>query len=291
MTVLTAGLRDISDSFDVAVLDQYGVLHNGFEPYDSANDALGFLKKSGKPVVVLSNSGKRAQLNKDRIRQLGVRLSPNSHVATSGETCWQDFESGELVFSPTGRQLVHPIEAWEGDALIWATGNSRIEIVPELDRADVLLVMGMPEPKKADSLHSVLEQACRRRLPMICTNPDKMSPGQDSNLPSPGTIADRYEALGGRVIWYGKPYPRLFEAVGNRFPDVEPERFLMVGDSMEHDVAGARNVGWSTALVRGGIHRDEFKTATDGDSILAGLGQLAARYGGVTPDYSLAALR
>ena len=76
MTVLAARLRDIADSFDVAVLDQYGVLHDGSEPYGSANDALGFLKKSGKPVVILSNSGKRGAAQQGSHQAIGCEAEP-----------------------------------------------------------------------------------------------------------------------------------------------------------------------------------------------------------------------
>ena len=291
MTVLTDCLRDIEQRFDVAVLDQYGVLHNGIEPYPFANAALDFLKDSGKAFAILSNSGKRAELNKDRICRLGVRLDRNCLVETSGEACWRDLDAAELVVSPGNRKTAFPVETKVGDAKGWAAGNRHIEIVSNLDRADAVLLMGMPEPERLDDVFNMFERAIVQNLPLICTNPDRLSTGRNGTLPSPGILADRFGELGGRVIWYGKPHPRVFEVVRDRFPDVDPRRILMIGDSMEHDIAGAKRAGWSTAFVRGGIHADEFRHAPGNDSILATLQQLANRSDCFAPDFSLPELR
>jgi putative hydrolase of the HAD superfamily len=63
------------------------------------------------------------------------------------------------------------------------------------------------------------------------------------------------------VVWASayagcnKPHPASFHQALARLPSAEvaPDRPLYVGDSYEHDVAGARNAGWDVALVdRGG---------------------------------------
>lgn len=291
MTVLAGCLEEIGDRFDVAVLDQYGVLHNGTEPYPFANAALDYLKEAGKPTVILSNSGRRAEYNGDRIRSLGVRLDANCMVETSGETCWRDLDTGQLSVSGSDRQALLPVEARSGDAERWAKGNRTVEIVAGLERADAVLLMGMPEPERIDGVLSTFGEAVSRRLPLICSNPDRMSPTRTGTLPSPGTLADRFGELGGEVIWYGKPYPKIFAAVQARYPGIDPKRILMVGDSMEHDVAGAARAGWSTAFVRGGIHRDEFPPSAGDGAILSSLRPLTKLSGGISPDYSLPVLQ
>ena len=291
MTVLAGCLEEIGDRFDVAALDQYGVLHDGTEPYPFANAALEYLKETGKPTVVLSNSGKRADINGNRIRRLGVRLDEDCVVETSGETCWRDLDTGQLAVSEGDRQAILPVEARSGDAERWADGNRHAEIVSDLGRADAVMLMGMPEPDRVDGVLSMFGEAVSRRLPLICSNPDRMSPSRTGTLPSPGTLADRFGDLGGEVIWYGKPYPKIFAAVQARFPGIDPKRILMVGDSMEHDVAGAARAGWSTAFVRCGIHRDEFPPSAGDDTVLSRLRPLAKLFGGISPDYSLPVLQ
>lgn len=273
------------------MLDQYGVLHNGTEPYPFANAALQFLREAGKPTVVLSNSGRRAECNGSRIRKLGVRLDEDCVVETSGEVCWRDLDTGQLVVSRSDMQSIIAVDARSGDAQRWADGLRNVEIVANLERADAVLLMGMPAPDRVDGVLSMLGEAVSRRIPLICSNPDRKSPSRTGNQPSPGTLADRFDELGGEVIWYGKPYPKIFAAVQARFPGIDPKRILMVGDSMEHDVAGAARAGWSTAFVRCGIHRDELPPLAGDGTILARLRPLTKLSGGISPDYTLPVLK
>ena len=65
----------------------------------------------------------------------------------------------------------------------------------------------------------------------------------------------------------------------------------MVGDSLEHDIAGAQNVGFATAFVRGGIHAENFKFARNEFEVEELILQLATQAGVDPPDYSLAWFR
>ena len=291
MTELIDSLKDIAGKFDVAVLDQYGVLHDGHLPYPGANSALSDLRSLEKPVAILSNSGRRASTNRDRILRLGVDLDEDCLIVTSGEVCWHDLDSGQLALSDRGIQRLLSLAAQAADAPQWASANRRVELVSEPEHADAILLMGMPTEQAIGSIPDLFAFAIDRQLTLICTNPDRVSPGRDRLLPSPGGLADQFVESGGSVIWYGKPYRRIFEAVGRHFPDTDPQQFLMVGDSMEHDVAGAAEAGWSTVLVRGGIHRDEFNSSNGAGSIHESLSRLADQFRTSPPDYSLELLR
>ncbi|KAJ1484287.1 hypothetical protein T484DRAFT_1797494 [Baffinella frigidus] len=84
----------------------------------------------------------------------------------------------------------------------------------------------------------------------------------------PGAIAEAYERKGGTVRWFGKPHAVHFEAFGKPHavhfeaclkllpPSIPRERVVHVGDSLEHDVAGARDVQLSVLIV-GGIHTEQ----------------------------------
>lgn len=50
-----------------------------------------------------------------------------------------------------------------------------------------------------------------------------------------------------------KPNVKVFRTVMSWFPGVAPNRFIMVGDSEEHDLAPARKLGWKTFLAKEGI--------------------------------------
>lgn len=64
------GLREIAGQFDLYLVDQYGVLHDGVA-YPAAVDALNRLGSDGRKVMVLTNSGKDASDNWARLASLG----------------------------------------------------------------------------------------------------------------------------------------------------------------------------------------------------------------------------
>ena len=75
--------------------------------------------------------------------------------------------------------------------------------------------------------------------------------------------ASREQALGGSVLYYGKPHPAAFEAALASL-GVPPSRVLHVGDSLLHDVAGARAAGVDSLFVAGGIHAEALGVVPDG---------------------------
>ena len=93
MTRFIQSTREILDTFDVAVLDQWGVLHNGSVPYPHAAEAIALLQERGKHIVILSNSGKRSAINLERIADMGLPTEHISDVVTSGEALRDDLLS------------------------------------------------------------------------------------------------------------------------------------------------------------------------------------------------------
>jgi ribonucleotide monophosphatase NagD (HAD superfamily) len=79
----------------------------------------------------------------------------------------------------------------------------------------------------------------------------------DRQVDGPGAFAQRYAEAGGEVRYVGKPWPAVYRAA---LPvlDLPPARALAVGDSLEHDVAGAAPFGVDGALVMGGVHASAF---------------------------------
>ena len=82
-TKFCEGISDISDSYAAFVIDQWGVLHNGEEPYEGVIDCLKHLKERKKQIIILSNSGKRAEENKERLKSLGIGPSLYTDIVTS----------------------------------------------------------------------------------------------------------------------------------------------------------------------------------------------------------------
>jgi ribonucleotide monophosphatase NagD (HAD superfamily) len=66
-----------------------------------------------------------------------------------------------------------------------------------------------------------------------------------------GAIADAYEEIGGRVEWYGKPYPAVYEHAFRIAGDPPRESVLAVGDGLRTDMLGAARKGLDAVFVRG----------------------------------------
>ena len=284
MTQALNSLLEIASDFDAMILDQWGVLHDGTQAYPGAVAAVTALRESGVRLAVLSNSGKRAALNAQRIAAKGFAPALWDSVMTSGEALWQQVADGGFA-----GQRVFAITAHPEDACRWAQGLS-VAFVDHLEEAEVVLIMGLAEGDAApDEATLAAWQATilSRNLPVYCSNPDKSSPRAGGRLVmSPGALAHRIADAGGRVAYYGKPHLPVYRAIETAL-QLAPNRCLMVGDSLEHDIAGAHAAGWATAFIRGGIHAAEFDTVDMHQALAAA----ATRKASPLPDFTLATLR
>ncbi len=282
MVVWLDSLAQIAARYDAVVLDQWGVLHDGSAPYDAAPGCLAALKAAGTRLAVLSNSGKRGAPNAARIAAMGFGADLFDTVMTSGEALWQDIASGRV---PAGRLC--PIERDRGDAAAWARGLA-VTLTDSAAVADAILLMGLPDGAVQAPFASLLATALARGIPVLCTNPDRASPRAGGiTVASPGALAHAHAAAGGTVAFYGKPHLPVFRAVEAAM-DLSGGRILMVGDSLEHDIAGAKAAGWDAVLVTGGLHAAAFDGPAPQAETLA---RLAKAEGAPLPDYILPELR
>ena len=79
------GLREIVDDYDALLLDQWGVLHGGVEPYPGVLETLAALRSAGKPAAVLSNAPRRSHHAEGRLHQIGVPRNAYDRLVTSGD--------------------------------------------------------------------------------------------------------------------------------------------------------------------------------------------------------------
>ena len=258
MTQVLKSLIDIAPRYDVIVFDQWGVLHDGTSAYVGAVAAINALGLVSPRLGVLSNSGKRAAPNAERIGAMGFDVGNFDHVITSGEALWQDLKQGVI---PQGRFF--PVERSAGDAVAWSEGLD-INIVDDVRNAHAILLMGLPDGADMSAYQASLNEWASRGLPVYCSNPDRKSPRTGGHVMSPGALAFAYRDAGGEVVFYGKPHLPIFRSMETA---MGPGKYLMVGDSLEHDIAGAQTAGWDSLLIQGGLYRDAF-AADPGDATL-----------------------
>ena len=246
-------LRDIADGFDAMLIDQFGGLLNGQGAYEGAPEALGRLAATGKHILLLSNSGKRSEVNAARLNRLGFARDSYDMVLSSGEAAYLSLRSR------LGRDIPEHARVW-----VHARDDDRSAVaglpMNEVDRPDdahLLIIAGSQgDVHDLDWYRGLLAPAAKRAVPALCTNPDMKMLTPVGQCFGAGRIADLYEELGGTVERIGKPFPLIYRVARDRMGDIDPDRVLCIGDSPDHDIKGGQAAGFRTALTRTGLYAD-----------------------------------
>ncbi|MFK8034299.1 MAG: TIGR01459 family HAD-type hydrolase [Hyphomicrobiales bacterium] len=258
MSLKISRLEDITPHFDAFLIDQFGVLLNGKGAYPFAPSALQQLAELDKRIVLLSNSGKRAERNNQRLVHHGFNRSNFETVLSSGEVAFSYLKDRiGLDINPGARVL---LLARDGD--VSAIDGLSLGLTENSDDADLILLAGSRgDEMDLAAYRAKLNGAASRGVPCICTNPDMTMMTSVGKRFGAGKIAELYEELGGSVHWIGKPHKMIYESALKLLGETDRQRVLCIGDSPAHDIAGGHAAGLQTALVRTGIHAED----TDAD--------------------------
>lgn len=254
-TEVLNGIAPLLDRYDGFLVDQFGVLYDGVRALDGVPEALALLRRHRKRVVILSNSGRRSEPNVERLARIGLGPELYTAFVSSGEAAWHGLKDRtDPVFAGLGRRCL--LFSRHGDRS--TVDGLDLELARDAEAADFVLLCGLdPHETARARCRRQLERAAARGLPLVCANPDTVSLEGDRLVDGPGAFAGRYAEAGGEVRYVGKPWPAVYRTA---LPvlDLPPERVVAVGDSLEHDVAGAAPFGVEGALVLGGVHAAAF---------------------------------
>lgn len=276
------GLRALAPAYDGFILDLWGCLHDGFKPFPGVIDGLERLIAAGKRICILSNAPRRAADVIQRMSEIGIPPGLYHHVMSSGEETWQHLaHRPDDFYRALGHACFH-IGPRRDDGMLQDVG---LHPVADVAAADFILNTGpWGWEERATHYESVMQAARARDLPMICANPDLVVQHGGRLAICAGTLAQRYEALGGHVRWHGKPFPSVYETCFALLEIADRRRVLAVGDSLRTDIAGANGVAIDSLLVAGGIHAEEFGLAPGQEPSAALIDAVLARGEGA-PDY------
>jgi HAD superfamily hydrolase (TIGR01459 family) len=281
---LIDGVGPIADAYDLFLLDQWGVLHDGEVAYPEAVGVMRRLRSAGKPVVLISNSSKRSPHSGKNLERMGIERALYEDVVTSGELAWRDMKAAEDPFLRALGPRCYMF-TWAGDtSFLEGLPYRAVETVAA---ADFLLLSGT-SGGTIGIYEEALRAGARRGLPMICLNRDFFSVDPSGRLVEcSGRVAERYEALGGTVRYYGKPGREIYDACLSLVPSAR--RPIAVGDSLHHDIGGGNAAGVATIFVAGGIHAFDLGIRP-GERPAAEAVDALCRRQGVRPDYAMARL-
>ena len=238
--------------YDAFLIDQFGTLHDGLMAYPGAVAALMRIRAAGRKVVLLSNSGRPLEPNANRLASLGIGPDTYDLLLTSGEVAARMIDS-DLVPSARGVSRCLLLER-PGEGSILHRLNFQLATA---EAAQLVVIAGSEGDRLSlDWYAELLAPLARRGVPALCLNPDRTMLTAHGPTFGAGRIAETYAALGGEVTWIGKPYLQIYSLALDMLGKTSTERIAGVGDSVEHDIAGARAAGCDAWLVRAGIIAD-----------------------------------
>ena len=243
----------VAERYDVVLCDIWGVVHNGIAAYAQACDALMRYRAAGGTVILITNAPRPSPWVAHQLDRLGVPADAYDDVMTSGDL------TREVVAGRKGGAVFHI--GPQRDISIFDGLDVRFTPV---EAAEYVVCSGLFDDTKEtpDNYRDLMATMRSRDLFMLCANPDLVVERGDERFYCAGAIADLYGALGGDVLYAGKPHRPIYDAAlakaaAARGAAAAPGRTLAIGDSLRTDMRGARALGIDGLFVSGGIHATE----------------------------------
>ena len=272
------GFAPLAERYHGFILDLWGVVHDGVKPYPGAVDCLTRLRERGKRVVMLSNAPRRNHAAQSSMRAMGIADDLYTDILTSGEAVYRHLrDRPDGWWRNLGTSVFHLGPARDRNVL---EGLGLTEVATPA-QAQFVLNTGPDDHRNPSDMAEFepILAACRAAgLPMICGNPDLEVIRDGVRVLCAGSLALRYEAMGGDVRSLGKPDPAIYQPVFQML-DLPPACVLAVGDSLRTDIAGAAAVAVAACWVLGGLHGEALAGDTSrarAAAVEAGLDPLVA---------------
>lgn len=262
MFKIHSNLESIAQPFTGILLDAYGVFWagNSIGPIPGAKEVMERLVSQGKILGILSNTTQLPQKEIDKIAKQGIIQGKHFHFyLTSGQMAKEIFLENALPF-PTPKKkywlfgTVHPKHG-PHYPIFEGTFYTETQLLEEAD----FIYISIPHKNGEDisdisHLHDDISKLMHTNLPMVCSNPDGYA---HEGMPlravvRQGSIAALYAKLGGKVFYIGKPATHGYLSALKEFSKHKAlgvADIIMVGDTPETDIRGARLCGMSSALI------------------------------------------
>ena len=240
------GLSSIADDYQLFYVDLWGVIHNGVSLHNEAIKTLKEITKKKKDYILLTNAPRPNNSVKSFLEKLGMEKKIREHVFTSGEAALNYLKknlSNKKFFHigpPRDFDLFQNFKKFKSD---------------NLQNSEYILCTGLFDDQNKDLSYykNLLEKNLEKK--MICTNPDLIVDRGNIRELCAGSVAMVFEKMGGNVIYFGKPYPEVYnQSINNK-----DKRILSIGDNLNTDIKGANLLNFDSLIISNGIHKNEIK--------------------------------
>ena len=239
-----SGLKSIINDFDLLFIDIWGVLHNGINLFNDSVYALDQIEKLNKDYVLLTNAPRPNSTVIKFLKKMGLDQSKCDKVFTSGQAALKylnsDFKKLRFyhIGPPRDFDLFKLFEEYKVD---------------NIEDCDFLLCTGLFEDFEKDLkfYENLFKNKVDKKL--ICTNPDLVVDRGEIREFCAGSVAKVFERLGGKVEYFGKPYPLVY----NQAATINNKKVLCIGDNLNTDIKGANIQNFKSLFILNGIHNNE----------------------------------
>ena len=240
------GLKSIIDNYDIFYIDLWGVVHNGIALNKRAIETLNEITKVKKEYVLLTNAPRPNKIVKIFLEKMGMNKEVREKVYSSGEASLNYLKRNYLE-----QKFYHIGPPKDFDLFLEFENNKRKNI----QESAYLLCTGLFEGQEEDLDYykKLLEGHTSKK--MICTNPDLIVDRGSKRELCAGSVALVFEKMGGEVIYFGKPFPEVY----NQSIDNKEKKVLSIGDNLNTDIKGANLLNYDSLLISNGVHKNEIK--------------------------------
>ena len=237
------GLKSIANSYDLFFIDIWGVVHNGINLNKPSIEVLENLSNLNKEFVLLTNAPRPNITVINFLEKMGLNKNFFKNVFTSGEAALK-----YLIKDLKNKKFFHIGPPRDFDLFKSFKENK----VSNINESDYLLCSGLfDDLEDLNYYKNLLIHHISKK--MICTNPDLIVDRGEIREYCAGSIAKIFEEINGEVIYFGKPYPPVY----NLSSDTKDKKILCIGDNLNTDIRGANIQNYDSLLITSGIHRQE----------------------------------
>jgi HAD superfamily hydrolase (TIGR01459 family) len=241
-----SALDTLDAKYRVILCDVWGVIHDGIALYPGAEARLREWRREGRRVILITNAPRTAEAVSEQLVRIGLPRDCWDGIATSGE-------AGIEALNALG----HPVGfiGTRGDrAVLEGRG---VRIAQDETFTDLACTGVTHERPEAEDYRAELDHLAAQNVVLHCLNPDRVVVRGGEIEACAGAIADLYEAMGGKVVWYGKPHETIYSHALHLAGNPEKASVLAIGDGLQTDMLGAATRGFDTIFISGGIHAGE----------------------------------
>ena len=240
------GLKSIVANYDIFYIDLWGVIHNGITLFKNAIQVLEEISKAKKSYVLLTNAPRPNSTVKKFLEKMGMNKKIREKVYSSGEAALSYLKKNHL-----SEIFYHVGPPRDFDLFVEFENNKGKKI----NESSYLLCTGLFEGHDEDLNYykELFKDHVDKK--MICTNPDLIVDRGNKRELCAGSVALVFEKMGGEVIYFGKPFPEVY----NQSIDNKNKKILSIGDNLNTDIKGANLLNFDSLLISNGVHKDEIE--------------------------------